>query len=209
MSDAIVINIASGMIALVGTMFTGIMAYLMARLNKQAEAAAVEVEEVKSTLARTGAATELKVEEVKSTLARTGAATELKVEEVKSTLARTGAATELKVEEVKSTLARTGTATELKVEEVKSTLARTGAATELKLIEIANVGIAVHTLVNSNMGVQLKLNAVVSRRLAEITKDRADLAAAELAQGLLHEHEAKQAIVDRALSSKKATGEAP
>jgi hypothetical protein len=41
----------------------------------------------------------------------------------------------------------------------------------------------------------------VSRRPAEITKDRADLDAAELAQSLLHEHESKQAIVDRSMSS--------
>lgn len=108
MSDAVIINIASSMIAAVGTMFMGYIAYLMARLDKKAAVAAIEVKEVKTTLATTGS------------------------------------------------------------------------ATEVKLNEIAQVGVAVHTLVNSNMGAQLKLNAVVSRRLAEITKDKEDIEAAEL-----------------------------
>jgi hypothetical protein len=82
--DAIFINIASGMIALVGTMFTGIMAYLMARLNKKAEAAAVEVKEVKTTLARTAAATELKLTEaaVEVKAAAVEVEVEVEVEEV-------------------------------------------------------------------------------------------------------------------------------
>ena len=54
MSDAVIINIASSTIAAVGTMFMGYIAYLMARLDKKAAVAAIEVKEVKTTLARTG-----------------------------------------------------------------------------------------------------------------------------------------------------------
>lgn len=55
---------------------------------------------------------------------------------------------------------------------------------------------AVHTLVNSNMGVQLRVGAVALRRVAELTKHPDDRAAAELAEKLLAEHETKQAKVD-------------
>ncbi len=46
-----VVSIATAVIALVGTAFTGVVAYLMARLNQKGTAAAVQVEEVKLTLA--------------------------------------------------------------------------------------------------------------------------------------------------------------
>lgn len=65
-----------------------------------------------------------------------------------------------------------------------------------KLEAIAKVSEATHTLVNSNMGAQLKLTAVATRRLAALTNDQADLDAADLADKLLAEHEAKQAVVD-------------
>lgn len=50
---------------------------------------------------------------------------------------------------------------------------------------------------NSNMGVQLKLNAALSRRMASMTKDVVNMQAADLAGKLLREHEAKQATVDK------------
>src|SRR5688572_12833956 len=43
-----------------------------------------------------------------------------------------------------------------------------------KLDEIAKVGRDNHILLNSGWAIQLKLNAVVTRRLAEITKNPAD-----------------------------------
>jgi hypothetical protein len=70
------------------------------------------------------------------------------------------------------------------------------ALSERKLDGLAVVTDKTHTLVNSNMGVQLKLNALVSRRLADLTRDPADITAAELAERLYHEHQGKQAVVD-------------
>lgn len=55
---------------------------------------------------------------------------------------------------------------------------------------------AIHTLVNSNMGIQLKLGAELSRWKAVQTGQTADLEAAAKAEQMLREHEAKQAIVD-------------
>lgn len=53
-----------------------------------------------------------------------------------------------------------------------------------------------HTLVNSNMEKQLQINAIVTRRLAVITKDPEDIKAADDADSLLREHVKKQTIVD-------------
>lgn len=83
-----------------------------------------------------------------------------------------------------------------KVEEVKQTLTATTSTQDAKLDEMSKVGTATHALVNSNMGTALKLNSVVSRRLADLTKDTADITAADLADKLLAEHVAKQAMVD-------------
>jgi hypothetical protein len=84
----------------------------------------------------------------------------------------------------------------VKVETVRTTLAENTEVADRKLDGIAAVSVATHTLVNSNMGVQLKLNAVVTRRLAAVTNDPEDLKAADLSERLLREHEAKQAVVD-------------
>lgn len=55
---------------------------------------------------------------------------------------------------------------------------------------------AVHTLVNSNMGVQLKLTALALRNVARLTKNEADVRAADDADKLVVDHDAKQALVD-------------
>lgn len=55
---------------------------------------------------------------------------------------------------------------------------------------------AIHTLVNSATGLQLTNNAVMARRLADITKLPADYEAAELAEKAANEHRLKQAVVD-------------
>jgi hypothetical protein len=59
---------------------------------------------------------------------------------------------------------------------------------------------AIHTLVNSNMGAQLKLTAVYAREVANLKKNSPDADAAESlaveAEKLLAEHEAKQKVVD-------------
>ena len=61
-----------------------------------------------------------------------------------------------------------------------------------------------HTLVNSNMGVQLRLNAGNARRVATYSKlagsptSSIDAEAATLAEKLLYEHDNRQSKVDRA-----------
>ena len=78
----------------------------------------------------------------------------------------------------------------VQVEQVKIALAGRGERTDKKLTDI-------HTLVNSNMSVQLRISAVALRRLADLTRDAGDEAAAALAESGYHEHEAKQRIVDQ------------
>ena len=75
--------------------------------------------------------------------------------------------------------------------------------TDKKLDENHEIGVAnhdlnvqVHTLVNSNMGTQLKISAIALQRVADYSKHPDDIAAATLAAKLLAEHETKQSIVD-------------
>ena len=75
------------------------------------------------------------------------------------------------------------------VQEVKTNLADTNFIANEKLNNI-------HTLVNSSMGLQLKMTAAALRRLALLTKDPEDEKAAQMAIELSKEHEAKQAEVD-------------
>ena len=82
------------------------------------------------------------------------------------------------------------------VKEVKVALKETTANTDAKLDNIAKVGEAVHTLVNSSMSAQLKISAVALRRIAEMTRHPEDDAAAQLAEKLDREHTVKQAVVD-------------
>lgn len=83
-----------------------------------------------------------------------------------------------------------------KVATVKTDLARTNEETSRKLDDLARVSADTHTLVNNNMGVQLRLNAAVTRRLADKTGDSEDVKAAELSARMLKEHEDKQRVVD-------------
>jgi len=64
---------------------------------------------------------------------------------------------------------------------------------------------SIHTLVNANMGAQLKISAVALRRVADLTKHPDDAIAAETAERLLAEHVSKQAAVD-AETKKKGGG---
>jgi len=50
----------------------------------------------------------------------------------------------------------------------------------------------IHVLVNGNMGVQMRLNMVQARRLAELTKSPDDIRLAQEAERLFFEHQAKQ-----------------
>lgn len=83
-----------------------------------------------------------------------------------------------------------------KVDEVKTALIASDKNTAAVLTNIAVTGEKTHTLVNSNMGVQLTISAVALRRVADLTHEPEDVAAAELAERGLAEHISKQAIVD-------------
>lgn len=66
----------------------------------------------------------------------------------------------------------------------------------------------IHTLVDSNMDVQLQTSAVALRRAAELSGDPADMKAAELAEAALKERKAKQTVVAEVKSILKPGGEA-
>lgn len=89
-----------------------------------------------------------------------------------------------------------------KIKEVASALADSTTATDTKLDQIAKTGEDTHTLVNANMGAALNVNRISTRRLADITKDAADIEAADKADELYRAHEAKQATVDAAARNK-------
>lgn len=89
------------------------------------------------------------------------------------------------------------------VQEVKETVKATAADTRMQTDAIVKVTEhtqqtvqAVHTLVNSASGLQLKSNAVLARRLYNFTKEPDDLAVAMESERLYDEHQAKQALVD-------------
>jgi hypothetical protein len=60
MSDTV--QITAAVLAFLGTVFTGIMTYLMARLNKKADTAAIKTEEVKESLVTTQAKADVKLD---------------------------------------------------------------------------------------------------------------------------------------------------
>jgi hypothetical protein len=99
--------------------------------------------------------------------------------------------------QVKESLANATKAAAVQVSEVKKTLDDNTQATAAKLEGLHDVAVATHTLVNSNMGNQLKISALALRRIADMTKHQDDEMAAALAEGLLAEHMARQAIVDQ------------
>jgi hypothetical protein len=68
--------------------------------------------------------------------------------------------------------------------------------TNAKIAEIAVVADQTHILVNSNMERQLRVSAIALRRVAELTKDKADIEAAHEATLLLTEHMKRQATID-------------
>lgn len=70
------------------------------------------------------------------------------------------------------------------------------AQVDKKLDLAAKVAKDTHTLVNSNMGVQLQLSAVSLRELADLKKTPKAEAQAKLAEMAFVEHQQKQAVVD-------------
>jgi hypothetical protein len=63
-----------------------------------------------------------------------------------------------------------------------------------------------HTLVNNNMAIQLRLNKVVTRRLADVTRDPQDEQVADEAAGRYDDHMKKQAKVDAREDADAADG---
>lgn len=76
-----------------------------------------------------------------------------------------------------------------KVEEVRTTLESSTARTDTKLDEV-------HHLVNGAMGSQLKITAMLAKRLADISGHADDIKAAEMAQTAWAEHEKNGLALD-------------
>jgi hypothetical protein len=65
-----------------------------------------------------------------------------------------------------------------------------------KVDEAKEVNDATHTLVNSNMGIQLKIAMGLTDKISKLTNTKEDLADAAEAKRLYEEHMKKQAVVD-------------
>ncbi len=113
---------------------------------------------------------------------------------------RSADAAAMAVRQVKATLAEQNIVTSEKLAENTALTASTAAS----LDSATRVIDATHALVNSNAGIQLQLTAVVSRRLANLTKDPEDIKAAELAEKLFREHNTRQVTADRQASQQDA-----
>jgi hypothetical protein len=83
-----------------------------------------------------------------------------------------------------------------RVAEVKVDLARTSETQGVQLEKIAETSEKTHTLVNSNMGIQLKLGMELSEFKAVTTGKSEDIQASKLARTMYEEHVKKQAVVD-------------
>lgn len=109
-----------------------------------------------------------------------------------------------RVDEVKTALVSSTEHGERNLDVVKNTLEVNTASSNRKLDTLVEVTHATHTLVNANMGVQLRLNQTVTRRLADLTHDPEDERAAELAAQMYQEHQEKQAVVDNQAEANEA-----
>lgn len=67
--------------------------------------------------------------------------------------------------------------------------------------EAKKVNDATHTLVNSNMGVQLKIAMRLAEKVAKLTKKKEDIEDAKATKRLYEEHMAKQSQVDESEKS--------
>lgn len=76
-----------------------------------------------------------------------------------------------------------------------------------KAKQAENIGKATHALVNSSMGTQLELNAIVTAELAARTGDPAHMNTAKLAKKALLDHDKKQQTLDRHMTREQQRGE--
>jgi hypothetical protein len=95
----------------------------------------------------------------------------------------------------------------VKTEGVRKALIDSNSATSSKLDNLTTQTDKVHTLVNSNMGLQLKIAATLARRLADLTGLESDKKIADGHEQLSRDHELKQAAVDH--KEANGAGEAP
>ena len=108
-------------------------------------------------------------------------------------ITRQGTIAAEKVETVRQVAALTSK----KVETVATLLEQSNTITSGKLEAMAIVGQKTHALVNSAMGVQLRLNMVMSRRIADMPNaTEADIKAALMAEAAFADHERKQKEAD-------------
>lgn len=89
-----------------------------------------------------------------------------------------------------------------RVETVRTDLETKNHLVDGKLEDIKKVSGAIHTLVNSSYGAQLLISSVALRRIADLTDDPKDIAAADMADQLLADHNAQQSVVDSGQETK-------
>lgn len=99
----------------------------------------------------------------------------------------------VKVEEVKDS-----------VDEIKESVAHTEGETAARLKAIARIAQDTHTLVNSNMGVQLEAVARGLREIARLRGLPGDDEAASVAEAAYQDHERKQDLVDAEIARRAA-----
>lgn len=113
-----------------------------------------------------------------------------------NTAANAAASSRQDIQNVTSKIERAATVAARETRLTAESLAITTAETDRKMAGLEKVTNAVHTLVNSNFAMQLKVAAVALRRVADLTCDPADRMAADLAESALRDHQAKQQTVD-------------
>jgi hypothetical protein len=160
-------TIILAVISLIGTALTGVMAIFLAKVSANTKSTVVSTE-----------ATRVAAVEAKEAVAV--------VAEKAATVAEKAEKAAESVETVRTDLRKQEVVTAQRLDAI----AQVG-------IESAKVGRSSHVLLNANMGVQLKIAAVALRRVADITKDRADIQNAELAEHAYAEHMKQQAVVDK------------
>lgn len=85
---------------------------------------------------------------------------------------------------------------------VPTSITAWGQSSELR--QIKKTGDETHILVNRNMSAQLKISANALRALARLTMDADDIAAAELAEKMMQEHEIKIRKMDQDIRKKNS-----
>lgn len=181
MTEATYIGITNAIIALIGTMFTGIMAYLMAKLNQQGKIAFINA--VMAAEKAKAAKEMFDASRVETSEKLLQAAKE--VQKVKDALDVTRIKTSEKLDEAAEAANEIGIA-----------LTGNHGMTSKKLESMEATGVANHILANKNTEIQLKLNAELSQELADLTKDPRHIAKAAIAWETLKQHNKQQIIAD-------------